>query len=108
MKEQAKRRFSILDEPVQLCLGFILVLTFSVVAFPRAKNYQSHTANVNGVKIHYLKAGSGTKPLVLIHGFGDTSRMWVPLFEGLGKDYTIIAPDMRGLGDSSRPTSGDE
>jgi pimeloyl-ACP methyl ester carboxylesterase len=63
-------------------------------------------AEVNGVKIHYLKAGTGKKPLVLIHGFGETSRMWVPLFEEFGKDYTLIAPDIRGLGDSSRPASG--
>lgn len=70
------------------------------------KNYQSLTADVNGVKLHYLKAGSGKKTLVLIHGFGDTSHMWIPLFQELGKDFTIIAPDMRGLGDSSRPATG--
>jgi pimeloyl-ACP methyl ester carboxylesterase len=70
------------------------------------KNYESQTADVNGVKIHYLKAGTGKKPLVLIHGFGETSQMWIPLFEEFGKDYTIIAPDIRGLGDSSRPESG--
>lgn len=43
---------------------------------------------------------------MLIHGFGDTSHMWIPLFDEFGKDYTIIAPDMRGLGDSSRPATG--
>ena len=32
--------------------------------------------------------------------------MWIPLFEEFGKDYTIIAPDIRGLGDSSRPPAG--
>ena len=68
--------------------------------------YQSHTADLGSVKIHYLKAGSGTNTLVLIHGFGDTSNMWIPLFEEFGKDYTIIAPDMRGLGESSRPATG--
>jgi pimeloyl-ACP methyl ester carboxylesterase len=68
--------------------------------------YQSQTANVNSVRIHYLKAGTGKMPLVLIHGFGDTSHMWIPLFDEFGKDYTIIAPDMRGLGDSSRPATG--
>jgi len=68
--------------------------------------YQSQTANVNGVTIHYLRAGTGKTPLVLIHGFGDTSHMWVPLFDEFGKDYTIIAPDIRGLGDSSRPATG--
>ena len=70
------------------------------------KNYESQFANVNGVQIHYLKAGNGKKVLVLIHGFGDTSHMWIPLFDEFGKDFTIIAPDMRGLGDSSRPETG--
>ena len=74
--------------------------------FDAGANYQSQTANVNGVTIHYLRAGTGKTPLVLIHGFGDTSHMWVPLFDEFGKNYTIIAPDMRGLGDSSRPATG--
>ena len=68
--------------------------------------YQSYTADLGSVKIHYLKAGSGKNTLVLIHGFGDTSHMWIPLFAEFGKDYTIIAPDMRGLGESSRPATG--
>ena len=72
----------------------------------KSKNYQSQFANVNGAKMHYLKAGNGKKVIVLIHGFGDTSHMWIPLFDEFGKEYTIIAPDMRGLGDSSRPTTG--
>jgi pimeloyl-ACP methyl ester carboxylesterase len=45
-------------------------------------------------------------PLVLIHGFGETSQMWIPLFEEFAKDFTVIAPDIRGLGDSSRPEAG--
>src|SRR5215467_6837701 len=80
-----------------------VALAPSVAARP---TYDSLFANVNGVRIHYLKSGSGKTPLVLIHGFGDTSHMWVPLFEEFGKDYTMIAPDMRGLGDSSRPATG--
>jgi pimeloyl-ACP methyl ester carboxylesterase len=87
-------------------LVLILTLIFSVASASAQKNYESKTANVNGVKIHYLKAGTGKTPLVLIHGFGDTSHMWIPLFDEFGKDYTIIAPDMRGLGDSSRPETG--
>jgi pimeloyl-ACP methyl ester carboxylesterase len=67
---------------------------------------ESHTANLRTVTIHYLKAGTGQKTLVLIHGFGETSDMWIPLFDEFGKDYTIIAPDMRGLGESSRPVAG--
>jgi pimeloyl-ACP methyl ester carboxylesterase len=86
--------------------GFMLLLVLSTGAFASSSTYRSLYANVNGVKIHYLKAGTGKQPLVLIHGFGDTSHMWVPLFKDLGKDFTIIAPDLRGLGDSSRPADG--
>lgn len=99
-------RLNIASGSIKLCLAFVLLSIFSVTAFSQTKKYQSLTANVNGVRIHYLKAGTGKTPLVLIHGFGETSRMWIPLFEEFGNDYTIIAPDIRGLGDSSRPPSG--
>jgi pimeloyl-ACP methyl ester carboxylesterase/uncharacterized RmlC-like cupin family protein len=69
-------------------------------------NYESLFANVNGVRLHYLKSGTGKTSLVLIHGFGDDARMWLPLFADFGKDYTIIAPDLRGLGQSSREKTG--
>jgi len=62
---------------------------------PAKPNYDSLFANVNGVRLHYLKSGTGKTPLVLIHGFGDDARMWLPLFADFGKDYTIIAPDCR-------------
>jgi pimeloyl-ACP methyl ester carboxylesterase len=73
---------------------------------PAKPNYDSLFANVNGVRIHYLRSGNGKTPLVLIHGFGDDARMWLPLFAEFAKDYTIIAPDLRGLGQSSREKSG--
>jgi pimeloyl-ACP methyl ester carboxylesterase len=84
----------------------ILALAIGVTASAQTNTYQSQTANLGAVKIHYLKTGSGNKTLVFIHGFGDTSHMWIPLFDEFGKDYTIIAPDMRGLGESSRPATG--
>jgi pimeloyl-ACP methyl ester carboxylesterase len=106
MKEKTDGRFDFRSRAARICSALSLMLIFSITAFSQGKNFQSLTANANGVKIHYLKAGTGKKPLVLIHGFGETSRMWVPLFEEFGKEYTIIAPDIRGLGDSSRPASG--
>src|SRR5258705_8632561 len=75
-------------------------------SIPAKPNYESLFANVNGVRLHYLKSGSGKTPLVLIHGFGDDARMWLPLFADFCKDYTIIAPDLRGLGQSSREKTG--
>src|SRR5437879_11284044 len=84
----------------------LILLSFVVPAMGQGNKYESHTANLGNVKIHYLKAGTGKKTLVLIHGFGDTSHMWIPLFVEFGPDYTILAPDMRGLGDSSRRATG--
>ena len=84
----------------------IVLLSFVVPVLAQSSNYESHAANLGALKIHYLRAGTGKKTLVLIHGFGDTSHMWIPLFDEFGKDYTIIAPDMRGLGESSRPAGG--
>ena len=75
MKEKTNHRFYTMSKSIQFCSGFILVLIFSVAAFSQGKSYQSQTAEVNGVKIHYLKAGTGKTPLVLIHGFGETSRI---------------------------------
>lgn len=69
-------------------------------------SYESLFANVNGIRVHYLKTGNGKTPLVLIHGFGDDARMWIPLFADFSNDYTIIAPDLRGLGQSSREKTG--
>src|SRR5258708_25110155 len=91
---------------VRILAGIALSLLLSTSALSQPKNYQSLFANVNGVRIHYLKAGTGKTPLVVVHGFGDTSHMWVPLFDEFGKDYTIIAPDLRGIGDSSKPKRG--
>ena len=88
------------------CSSIILAFIFGATAFAQNNKYQSQTANLSSAKIHYLKTGTGKKTLVLIHGFGDTSHMWIPLFDEFGKDYTIVAPDMRGLGESSRPTTG--
>ncbi|MEO5860174.1 MAG: alpha/beta hydrolase [Pyrinomonadaceae bacterium] len=85
----------------------LLLLAMAAASVNAQKTkYESKFANVNSVKIHYLKAGTGNKVLVLLHGFGETSHMWTPLFDEFGKDYTIIAPDLRGIGDSSQPATG--
>lgn len=66
---------------------------------------QSRSADVNGIKLNYLIAGEGN-PIVLLHGYAETSHMWRPLFPGLANDHTVIAPDLRGFGKSDAPESG--
>lgn len=68
---------------------------------------QSHTADVNGVTLHYLKAGQGTEsPVVLLHGYAETSHMWRSLMPQLVGQHVVIAPDLRGAGQSSKPVVG--
>ncbi|QNP40770.1 alpha/beta fold hydrolase [Lysobacter solisilvae (ex Woo and Kim 2020)] len=68
---------------------------------------QSHTADVNGVNLHYLQAGKGKEtPVVLLHGYAETSHMWLPLISQLSDRRTVIAPDLRGAGSSSKPDGG--
>ncbi len=65
----------------------------------------SRMAEVNGVKLHYLTAGHGT-PLILLHGYAETSRMWRPIIPLLAGRFTVIAPDLPGIGDSDIPVDG--
>ena len=66
---------------------------------------ESGFAEVNGVKIHYLSSGSG-EPVILLHGYAQTSHMWHPLVPLLARTHTVIAPDLRGFGESSKPERG--
>jgi pimeloyl-ACP methyl ester carboxylesterase len=70
-----------------------------------AQQVQSKFAEANGVRIHYLEAGKG-EPVLLLHGFAQTSRMWLPLIKELAKSHTVIAPDLRGYGSSAAPADG--
>ena len=60
---------------------------------------------VNGVRLHYVKAGSG-EPLVLVHGVPKTWYYWHRVIPLLSKHFTVIVPDVRGFGDSQRPFDG--
>jgi pimeloyl-ACP methyl ester carboxylesterase len=58
--------------------------------------------DAGGVKIHYLSAGKGPA-LILLHGYAETSRMWRPLIPKLAERFSVIAPDLPGIGDSDVP-----
>jgi haloacetate dehalogenase len=64
-----------------------------------------HTAHANGIRQHYLDAGSGA-PVVLLHGFPETSYAWRYQIPELAKSYRVIAPDLRGYGATDKPASG--
>lgn len=62
-------------------------------------------ADLDGVTLHYLTAGQGDT-VVLLHGIPQTSHEWRYIIPRLTERYSVIAPDLRGLGDSSRPAQG--
>ncbi len=70
-----------------------------------AEPVAAHDAEVQGVKLHYLTSGHGA-PLLLLHGYAETSLMWRPLMPSLAERFTVIAPDLPGIGDSAIPAEG--
>lgn len=62
-------------------------------------------ATVNGVRLHYVTAGSGA-PLVLLHGVPKSWYYWHRVIPLLSERFTVVAPDVRGFGDSARPEDG--
>ena len=67
--------------------------------------FSHHMASVNGTQIHYVIGGHGD-PIVLLHGWPETWYSWHLVMPALAKNYTVIAPDLPGLGDSSKPLTG--
>src|SRR5437868_1013557 len=66
---------------------------------------ESRRVDVNGVQLHYLITGAG-EPVILLHGYAQNSHMWRPLMAQLATTHTVIAPDLRGFGESSKPQNG--
>jgi pimeloyl-ACP methyl ester carboxylesterase len=66
---------------------------------------EHRVAKLKALDMHYVLAGSGD-PVVLLHGWPQTWYEWRDVIDYLAPEYSIIAPDLRGLGDSSRPEDG--
>lgn len=69
------------------------------------ERFQRSESHVNGVRIAYRKGGSGP-PLLLLHGYPQTHVMWHRVADQLAERFTVVAPDLRGYGDSSKPDGG--
>ena len=86
---------------------FFLAAGFSTKAYAAAldETIASRTAEIDGAKLYYMTAGHGT-PLILLHGYAETSLMWKPIIPLLAARFTVIAPDLPGIGDSGIPADG--
>jgi pimeloyl-ACP methyl ester carboxylesterase len=88
--------------------AFAIALLFAATtmhASPADAVITSQNADVNGIRLHYLKAGKGPA-VILLHGYTQTSRMWRPIMPLLAEKFTVIAPDLPGIGDSEIPKAG--
>jgi pimeloyl-ACP methyl ester carboxylesterase len=65
----------------------------------------SHTLRANGIRQNFIDAGAGA-PVVLLHGFPETNYAWRNQIPVLGESYRIIAPDLRGYGETEKPAAG--
>jgi pimeloyl-ACP methyl ester carboxylesterase len=86
-------------------LGFLLAFALHASALWGAEpdGIASRKATVDNLEIHYLTAGQGPA-VILLHGYAETSRMWQPIIPLLAKKFTVIAPDLPGIGDSAIPS----
>lgn len=64
-----------------------------------------HARPINGFRMHYVTAGEGPA-LVLLHGWPQSWYEWRKIIPALARRFTVIAPDLRGLGDSAKPATG--
>ena len=66
-----------------------------------------HRILLSGVHMHYVTAGDpGAEPLLLVHGYPKSWFEWRRMIPGLARHYHVVAPDLRGSGDSSKPADG--
>lgn len=98
------------NKRVMVMAGFNRMLCALVLAagmvMPVMATPVSQMVKINDeVNIHYLIEGKGP-PIVLLHGYAESSHMWLPLMEQLKKTHTVIAPDLRGTDMSSTPADG--
>ena len=78
-------------------------LSASSISFP--STFETREIEANGVTIHTRVGGQGPA-VVMLYGFGTTGDMWIPMASVLVADHTVIVPDLRGLGRSSKAPGG--
>jgi len=79
------------------------VVLFCATSIQAAEQITARDAKTDNAQLHYLTAGRGPATVILLHGFAETSRMWRPLIPELAEKFTVIAPDLPGIGDSAIP-----
>lgn len=82
----------------------IILLGLFVLLHNGLSAQNGNYAQVNGVKIYYETHGNG-EPLVLLHYFSGSHKVWEQWVDSLAQDYQLIIPDLRGHGNSTNPSN---
>src|SRR4051812_32193448 len=89
-----------------LAIGLLLTAAPALAAImPFPPGFRTQDIAVNGTTIHVRVGGAGPA-VTLLHGYGETGDMWAPLAADLARDHTVVVPDLRGMGLSSKPKTG--
>ncbi|MFD3592544.1 alpha/beta fold hydrolase [Nocardia sp. NPDC058640] len=80
-------------------------LSDAALAASLEAGFTSHSAEVNGVRLHYVAGGAGA-PLLLLGGWPQTWWQWHKVMPALARRYRVIAVDLRGMGGSDKPVDG--
>ncbi|MFV3129107.1 alpha/beta fold hydrolase [Niveispirillum sp. KHB5.9] len=88
-----------------LVAGMIVSGQAGAVGLTYPPGFQTKEIQTNGTTL-YVRVGGKGPAVVLLHGYGETGDMWVPLATDLMRDHTVIVPDLRGMGLSAKPPSG--
>ena len=86
-------------------VGFFVSASALAAVQPFPASFGTENVVTNGTQI-YVRVGGAGPAVLLLHGYGETGDMWAPLAAQLVRDHTVIVPDLRGLGLSSRPAGG--
>ncbi len=70
------------------------------------EGFKSDFVEANGIRLHYVTNGKGSKPVVFVHGFGSTWKMWETSLQQFGGEHLVIAIDLPGLGQSEPSKTG--
>jgi pimeloyl-ACP methyl ester carboxylesterase len=83
----------------------VTVVEVIMEAFSFPSEFRMRDIATNGTSI-YVRSGGTGPAVVLLHGYGETGDMWAPLAADLARDHTVVVPDLRGMGLSSKPAGG--
>ena len=94
-----------LSRPILIALLVAITAPATAQVPPYPAGFRTQEVTADGVTLHVRVGGKGPA-VVLLHGYGETGDMWAPLAAALAPHRTVVAPDLRGLGLSSKPEGG--